>query len=924
MNQGRWDRIKEILAAALSAEPEEREAIVSAHSGGDAELEAEVRSLLAAETDGNELESLRRSLWGPDSEIPSRIADALEGRYEIVRELGAGGMATVYLARDVRHQRKVALKVLDPLVARAIGRERFLAEIRTTAGLQHPHILPLFDSGEANGLLFYVTPFIDGPSLRDRLTQESRLPVDEAVRIATEVADALAFAHREGIVHRDIKPANILLQDGHALVADFGIARVADPDTRTHFTDAGKAIGTPRYMSPEQARAERTVDQRTDVYALGCVLFEMLTGRPPFDGPTHSAILAQVLTGPPPSLTRLRPDAADLEPVVNRALQQRAADRFPTAEGMAGAIASARTIGGKAGVSRKLARRPLVALGGVVTLAAVAILLVMSREGAAPRTGEAARIVVQSFRPVGERAREIASAITSRTEESLGEVKGIEVVGRFTSSAGALQGMAPAAIADSIGGVDYVLEAAVEWNSASDSVEVRPELFGADGTRIGLWRDHPIRMSEASIPEVEKTIAQDVARALDLTVGQAARANLPPPVLDPAAYVVYLRGMQLKDQARTARLKDALALDATFAPAHAALAADALHHVLTSRSSQDSADLYNHALAAIRNGPGFPDGYMLLGVFHRTITHDTGSALAYLRKARDLAPGNAEVMHFLSSAFSAAGQLDSALVLARQGAGLDPLNASAVSRVSRVLLFEDSLDEAWERHLEARPQAIKWRLTTPLLDGSLILAAMGKTDSARAYLSHLPDPELRVKAAVELRTMDLPGWLLEDSLRLRACAAPTSEWDGSDPDRQIACGIDAWRRGDSAQAHILADSARTAFRALVNAHPRDERMRMRLAYALFILGDQKEALLQADSSKDALNAWWDYYPGAANALDYVRLAAMAGDAERALPELRRMLDSYSPITRAWVRADPWFDPLRDLPAFDSLLAERTN
>jgi len=180
-----------------------------------------------------------------------------------------------------------------------------------------------------------------------------------------------------------------------------------------------------------------------------------------------------------------------------------------------------------------------------------------------------------------------------------------------------------------------------------------------------------------------------------------------------------------------------------------------------------------------------------------------------------------------------------------------------------------------------------------------------------------------VKAAVELRDMDLPGWLLEDSLRLRACEAPTSEWRGSDADRQIACGIDAWRRGNSAQARAMADSARAWFRAFVNARPRDERMRMRLAYAHYILGNTEEALLQADSSIQSLSTYWDYYPGAANALDYVRLAAMAGNADRAVPELRLMLEGYSPITRAWVRADPSFDPLRGVPAFDSLLVERT-
>ncbi|MCG6957283.1 MAG: hypothetical protein LJF04_14940, partial [Gemmatimonadetes bacterium] len=233
-----------------------------------------------------------------------------------------------------------------------------------------------------------------------------------------------------------------------------------------------------------------------------------------------------------------------------------------------------------------------------------------------------------------------------------------------------------------------------------------------------------------------------------------------------------------------------------------------------------------------------------------------------------------------------------------------------------------SLEAAWDRHLQARRYAIQPGFVPALVDGSLILAAEGKADSARAYLSHLSDPRLRVRAAVELRDMDLPGWLLEDSLRLRACRASDAVWRGSEHDRQLACGIDEWRRGNLVRARALADSARAGFRGLVNDHPRDERFRMRLAYTRFLLGDREEALIQADSSLAALNTYWDFYPGAANALNYVRLAAMAGDAERAVPELRLMLDGYSPITRAWIRADPAFDSLRGNPAFDSLLEER--
>ena len=276
----------------------------------------------------------------PVADSLSRLTAALADRYRIQRELGQGGMATVYLAHDLRHDRKVALKVLRPELSAILGANRFLAEIKTTANLQHPHILSLFDSGEADGLVYYVMPFVEGESLRDRLNREHQLPVDEAVRIAREVADALGYAHAAGIIHRDIKPENILLHGGHAMVADFGIALAASrTEGGSRMTETGMSLGTPFYMAPEQAMGEREITAKADIYALGCVLYEMLTAEPPFTGATPQAIVARVMTEEPRPLTlQRRTIPPHVEAAVMTALSKLPADRFATAREFSAAL----------------------------------------------------------------------------------------------------------------------------------------------------------------------------------------------------------------------------------------------------------------------------------------------------------------------------------------------------------------------------------------------------------------------------------------------------------------------------------------------------------------------------------------------------------------------------------------------------------
>ena len=327
-----------------------------------------------------------------------RLTSALADRYRIERELGAGGMATVYLAEDLRHERQVAIKVLRPELSAIIGAERFVREIKTIAALQHPHILGLIDSGEVDGTAYYVMPFVEGESLRDRLNREKQLPVAEAVRITTEVASALDYAHRHGVIHRDIKPENILLHDGQALVADFGIAlAVSSAGGSTRMTETGMSLGTPTYMSPEQAMGEREIGPTSDVYALGCVTYEMLTGDPPFTGSTAQAIVARVVTETPRSLTSQRQTVPhNVEAAVLTALQKLPADRFDSAKAFADALRDPH-YGEEQSANESRTRgtdRRIVAGLAVALLAALAFGVVQWRSAHRERPGDVVRFSV--------------------------------------------------------------------------------------------------------------------------------------------------------------------------------------------------------------------------------------------------------------------------------------------------------------------------------------------------------------------------------------------------------------------------------------------------------------------------------------------------------------------------------------------------
>jgi hypothetical protein len=384
----RWSELSPLLDAALECEPHERPAFLDRVSVGDTALRAELETLLAECTrphrllTSNAVERFASLLAEPPRQLPEMVA----GRYRVLREIGAGGMATVYLARDLKHDRDVALKVLRADLSAVIGTERFLAEVRITAKLDHPHILTLIDSGSADGILFYVLPYVRGESLRAKLTRERQLSLEDALSITRQVASALDYAHTHGVVHRDVKPENVLLHEGEAMLADFGIALAVVEAGGNRLTGAGLSLGTPEYMSPEQATGDRALDARSDIYSLAAVLYEMLAGEPPVTGATKQAIIAKLLTERPTRLRVIRPAVPDgVDRAVDKALSKVAADRFASAGAFARALETVAPVTVVDPPRRWLAKTILAALG--IAVIGLAAMLVRGKIGDGPHAG---------------------------------------------------------------------------------------------------------------------------------------------------------------------------------------------------------------------------------------------------------------------------------------------------------------------------------------------------------------------------------------------------------------------------------------------------------------------------------------------------------------------------------------------------------
>ena len=504
------------------------------------------------------------------TELLERVKAALAERYAVERVLGRGGMATVYLARDIKHDRPVAIKVFRPDIAAAIGSDRFLLEISIIARLQHPHILPLHDSGTADGLLYYVMPYVDGEALSTRLEREKRLSIDEALAITAEVSSALDYAHRQGVVHRDVKPANILLSEGHAMVADFGVARAVSAAADTRITIEGVAVGTPAYMSPEQASGDpEEVDSRSDIYSLGCVLYEMLTGEPPYEGSTLQSIYAKLATGEAPAIRHRRPDVPkSVDSAVSKALAKSPSDRFDSGAALTAALRGEVRI--RRSVKRQL-RRWAVAMPVIVAMIGIAMWLIPPGFGG-DVTSDARVIAVIPFTASGPNVELLSEGMVDLLSTNLDEVGGIRTVDprtvlhhwRERATGGTLDLNGALAIGRDLRAGSVILGSIVE---AGPEVRLTAELRAVDGERLAQASAEGQADSVfALVDSLSIRLLREVWRSRqpipDLQVSAITTGSL-------AAIRAYLRGEQYYrrsqwDSAAT-EFGSAIAADPTFA-----------------------------------------------------------------------------------------------------------------------------------------------------------------------------------------------------------------------------------------------------------------------------------------------------------------------------------------------------------------------
>ncbi len=848
------------------------------------------------------------------SETLEVLKAALADRYHIERELGQGGMAIVYLAEDLKHQRKVAVKVLRPELSAGMGVGRFVREIQIAARLQHPHILPLYDSGDAGGILFYVMPFVEGESLRQRLKQKPRLSPGEALQLCTEIAGALDYAHAEGVVHRDLKPENILISGGHAVIADFGIARAISAARGPDLTATGAAVGTPAYMSPEQFAGDRELDGRADQYALGCVLYEMLAGERPFTAQTLEGLMRQHLLDEPPLLTDVRPDAPrSAASAIRRSLAKDPALRFASCGQFAGAAA------GETRTARTLPLRALLYAAMIVVVAGAAFWTLDRVRGAASGT-RIPRLAVLPFENRGAASDEyVADGITEAITTRLAGIGDLRVISRQSLLQYKGSGKSPKEIAAELD-VQYLLAGSLQRERPSEPaslVRVSPQLIRTSDETQPWAASYDVELNE--VFRVYSEIADSVAKHLSITLDGSVRLVLAErPTRNTQAYDYYLRGNAYFER-RLAEPEARLAVemyqhaadsDSMFADAFARLAYARAWLAWEFAGPEEVRKARQALDRAIALGPDRAEGQLAAGYVSFYGAADYPKALQQFTALRERQPNSAEVLTAIGLIHRRLGHWERGIEGLLQSLELSPREYFVAFVIGQTYGAMRRYDEA-ERYLDlaisidpSLPEAYverAWLYTHR--DGS----TKRGWQVLREASSRL-DPASLAPVRAWFHVLDRNF----DSALTVSRIVPTTE--APEPPRWLVDHL----MGHPAAVQRDADSARRVYEAMVAERPSEPQLHSYLGAALAVLGRRDQALEAGRRATGLRPVSADAFTGPTLVWNLAAIHALLGDDQGVIAQLAVLADLPSRLDLPPLRLDPMWDRLRKTPSFERL------
>jgi serine/threonine-protein kinase len=899
------------------------------------------------------------------TDLRAQLQAGLSGSYALERELGRGGMATVYLARDLRYDRPVALKVLHPELGQTLGPERFQREIRLAARLQHPHILTVLDSGQTalpDGppRLWFTMPYVDGETLRARLRRERQLPVEDALRISREAAQALQYAHDAGVIHRDIKPENLLLtRDGNTLVADFGIARAIEAGSDdAKLTETGLVVGTPAYMSPEQASGDKGLDARTDVYSLGAVLYEMLAGETPFTGATAQALIVKRLTEPPPSVRSVRPNVPEaVDQAIRRALAPIAADRFATAAQLAQALQAAPTGASSAATVAVTTPTPAETLAGAgrpapaapavrgrrfpATAAALVVGLLIGvgvlfawrhsgGEGAEAAGGNV--LAVLPFENLGPSEDEyFADGVTDAVRGKLAALPSVQVIARSSSVPYKKAAKSPQQIARELG-ARYLLTGTVRWEKGAggaNRVQVSPELVEITSGSVPRTRwQEPFDASITDVFQVQADVATQVAQALGATLGSGERKALQTqPTSNLAAYDAYLKGEEISNGLAVIDLvllrralgyyEQAVALDSTFALAWARRSQ--IHssmYILGAPRPEDLQAALAAAQRVVTLAPRSPEAHLAMGKYFEA-TGDRIHALEQYTEGQRISPNNADLLGAEAFVEEFLSRWDAAEEHYRRARVLDPGSVSTTRRLARVLSWRRRYPEALA--MADRAVALAPANLVSVLTKAEIYLQQGDLAGAQRVVHSVPSDVEPAELAAFFANYDDLYWLLDKDLQELLLRLTPSQFDNSRATWAIVltqiCGL----HGDQARTRAYADSAQIEFGELLRASPNNSQTHVLRGLALAYLGRKDEAVREGLKGVELDPVATDGFGGPYTQLQLARVYLLVGEPEKAMDQLEPLLKVPFRLTPGWLRVDPTFDPLRSNPRFKKLV-----